>query len=295
MRPRRVEVDVGGRRHRALEPRQGPLSREAGFTKGRRHRLLRADRARPPPAPADRPLTLKRYPNGVDGPFFYEKRCPRTGRLAQHRRRSGARANQEVIHLLRGGRPRPAGLGGHHRRPRAPHPPARARDSRRPPPLVFDLDPGPPADVVTCCDVALLLRRLLDRLGLASFPKTSGSKGLQIYVPLNGRAGLRGDEGLRPRRGPAPRARPPEPLVVERMLKACAPGRCSSTGARTTATRPPSAPTPCGRAPARPCRRRSAGARSSASPGPGGVTPSSSRPGTSSPGWRAGGTSSRPS
>ena len=52
--------------------------------------------------------------------------------------------------------------------------------------MVFDLDPGPPAALVECCRVALLLKGALDGLGLQSFPKTSGSKGLQIYVPLNG-------------------------------------------------------------------------------------------------------------
>ena len=51
--------------------------------------------------------------------------------------------------------------------------------------LAFDLDPGAPADIVACCDVALRLRGLLDRVGLQSFAKTSGSKGLQVYVPLN--------------------------------------------------------------------------------------------------------------
>src|SRR5919108_2341365 len=51
--------------------------------------------------------------------------------------------------------------------------------------LVFDLDPGPPADIVLCCQVGLWLRQIFDQLGLEAFPKTSGSKGLQVYVPLN--------------------------------------------------------------------------------------------------------------
>lgn len=55
----------------------------------------------------------------------------------------------------------------------------------RPTALAFDLDPGAPADVITCCQVALWLKKLFDRIGLQSFPKTSGSKGLQIYIPLN--------------------------------------------------------------------------------------------------------------
>ena len=55
----------------------------------------------------------------------------------------------------------------------------------RPSAVVFDLDPGPPADILSCCRVALILRGYLDRLGLKAWPKTSGSKGLQLYVPLN--------------------------------------------------------------------------------------------------------------
>jgi bifunctional non-homologous end joining protein LigD len=62
---------------------------------------------------------------------------------------------------------------------------ATAREIDAPTMIVFDLDPGPPADVVTCCDVALLLRRLMAALGLESVAKTSGSKGMQVYVPLN--------------------------------------------------------------------------------------------------------------
>jgi bifunctional non-homologous end joining protein LigD len=51
--------------------------------------------------------------------------------------------------------------------------------------LAFDLDPGPPADIVDCCRVGVRIRDLFGELGLDSFPKTSGSKGLQVYVPLN--------------------------------------------------------------------------------------------------------------
>ncbi|HWC08776.1 MAG TPA: hypothetical protein VG458_06965, partial [Solirubrobacterales bacterium] len=51
--------------------------------------------------------------------------------------------------------------------------------------MVFDLDPGPPATIVECCRVALWLQGMFENLGLQAFPKTSGSKGLQVYVPLN--------------------------------------------------------------------------------------------------------------
>jgi bifunctional non-homologous end joining protein LigD len=59
----------------------------------------------------------------------------------------------------------------------------RAPDTTVPTMVVFDLDPGPPADIATCCRVAVLLREVFDRLELRAFPKTSGSKGLQVYVP----------------------------------------------------------------------------------------------------------------
>jgi bifunctional non-homologous end joining protein LigD len=62
---------------------------------------------------------------------------------------------------------------------------ARVPDLDRPTTLVFDLDPGPPADVLDCCAIALALRERLAGLGLASFPKTTGSVGLHVYVPLN--------------------------------------------------------------------------------------------------------------
>ena len=62
-----------------------------------------------------------------------------------------------------------------------------ARAPKRPTVLAFDLDPGPPADIVDCCRVALRLREMFGHFGVESFPKTSGSKGLQVYIPLNSR------------------------------------------------------------------------------------------------------------
>src|SRR5207244_5288890 len=62
---------------------------------------------------------------------------------------------------------------------------ARKKNVAQPTMMVFDLDPGAPADIVQCCQVGLWLRDLFGRLGLQTFPKTSGSKGMQVYVPLN--------------------------------------------------------------------------------------------------------------
>jgi bifunctional non-homologous end joining protein LigD len=133
----------------------------------------------------DRPLTLKRYPNGVDAPFFYEKQCPQprppfveTYEMERHHR-SG-----KIEYCLVNNLPTlvwVANLGDlelHTFLSKAPH-------VSRPTQLVFDLDPGAPANVVQCSQVALWLREMFDHLGLESFVKVSGSKGLQVYVPLN--------------------------------------------------------------------------------------------------------------
>lgn len=133
----------------------------------------------------DRPLTLKRYPDGVAGGFFYEKRCPpyrpdwvKTAPVWSDR-------NEEEIHFcLANDLPSvvwAANLGDLELHTFL----ARADDLERPTMMVFDLDPGLPADILSCARVALLLREKLEAFELKSFPKTSGSKGLQIYVPLN--------------------------------------------------------------------------------------------------------------
>jgi bifunctional non-homologous end joining protein LigD len=130
-----------------------------------------------------RPLTLKRYPNGVEGKFFYEKNAP------SHRPEW---VHTEPIELDRKTIPfvicddlptlvwlaNLADLELHTSL-------SRARPVERPTALAFDLDPGEPATIVECCRVGLLLEGMFRGLGLQSFPKTSGSKGLQIYVPLN--------------------------------------------------------------------------------------------------------------
>jgi bifunctional non-homologous end joining protein LigD len=134
----------------------------------------------------DRPITLKRYPDGVDGFFFYEKQCPphrpdwvKTATVASKRR-----AEKQIDYCVMDDLPalvwaaNLADLELHtflHRAPKI----------ERPDFLAFDLDPGPPADIVQCCKVGLIIQRHLEKLGLESFAKTSGSKGLQLFVPLN--------------------------------------------------------------------------------------------------------------
>jgi len=133
----------------------------------------------------DRPLTMKRYPNGVEGEFFYEKNCP------SHRPKWVKTAkvwsegnNRTMDYCLAQDLPTlvwAANLADLELHTSL----ARKRDVARPTMMVFDLDPGAPADIVRCCQVGLWLRDLLAKMKLKSFAKTSGSKGLQVYVPLN--------------------------------------------------------------------------------------------------------------
>jgi bifunctional non-homologous end joining protein LigD len=184
MAARRVEIEVDGRAL-SLSNLEKVLYPKAGFTKGQV--IDYYTRIAPVLLPhlRDRPLTLKRYPNGVEGQYFYEKQCPshrpdwvRTAPVySRHARRTidfcvvddlptivwtSNLADLELHTSL-----------------------AKVADVAAPTILAFDLDPGPPATIVECAEVALRLRELFEHLDLESFPKTSGSKGMQVYVPLN--------------------------------------------------------------------------------------------------------------
>jgi bifunctional non-homologous end joining protein LigD len=137
------------------------------------------------PHTRDHPLTLKRYPNGVDAEFFYEKNCPK------HRPPWVETAtvwsegnNRDMYYCLCQDLPTLVWLGNlatlefHTSLSHADNLP-------QPRTMVFDLDPGPPATIVECCRVGLMLRDLFAEHGLECCAKTSGSKGLQLYVPLN--------------------------------------------------------------------------------------------------------------
>ncbi len=136
---------------------------------------------------ANRPLTLKRYPNGVDGQFFYEKQCPkfRPGWMNTIPIRS-ERQNKTIdfcsIDELAGlvWVANLADLELH-----TSLSSGQGEDLFRPTAAAFDLDPGPTAGIVECCTVALALRKMFEELGLHAYPKTSGSKGMQLYMPLN--------------------------------------------------------------------------------------------------------------
>ena len=132
-----------------------------------------------------RPLTLKRFPDGVDGFNFYEKRCPehrpdwvKTATVLSDRVGKIGFClcdNLATLTWL-------AQLAALELHPSL----AKSTNIQRPTVIAFDLDPGPPADGIDCCRIALRLRDLFADLGLDSFAKTSGSKGVQVYVPLNG-------------------------------------------------------------------------------------------------------------
>jgi bifunctional non-homologous end joining protein LigD len=133
----------------------------------------------------DRPLTLKRYPNGVEGEFFYEKRCPTYRPKWLKTATIWSEGNNDNIDFcLANDLPSlvwAANLGDLELHTFL----SRKSDPYRPTMMVFDLDPGPPADILNCVRVSFWLREIFDRLGLQSFAKTTGSKGLQVYVPLN--------------------------------------------------------------------------------------------------------------
>jgi len=134
---------------------------------------------------SDRPLTLKRYPNGVDGMFFYEKRCPMHRPPWVPTAKIWSDTNEDNIdYCLCNDRATLAWLGNlaclelHTLLARADAP-------DKPTTMVFDFDPGAPADMLDCLHIGLRMREVLGNFGLESFPKTSGGKGLHLWVPLN--------------------------------------------------------------------------------------------------------------
>ena len=174
-----AELELGGRPI-PVSNRSKVLWPEAGFTKGDVVDYYLAVAPALLPHLAGRAVTLRRFPDGIEGWSWYQMQWPRghpdwlpsrplPGRglerfcLIDDEASLVWAANLAAIEL---------------------HPLlARADRPDEPPVLVFDLDPSPPADVVDCCDVAIAIRNALGRL--ASFPKTSGSVGLHVYVPLN--------------------------------------------------------------------------------------------------------------
>jgi bifunctional non-homologous end joining protein LigD len=155
------------------------------FTKGQLIRYYYEISSYVLPHLKDRPLTLKRYPNGVEGEHFYEKRCPKfkpewikTARVYSNRHEgdifycmvNDLASLMWVANL--------ADLELHTSL-------SKFKNMSNPTMMMFDLDPGAGMTILDCCRVALLLKKLLRKVNLESFAKTSGSKGLQVCVPLN--------------------------------------------------------------------------------------------------------------
>jgi bifunctional non-homologous end joining protein LigD len=133
----------------------------------------------------DRPLTMKRYPDGVEGEFFYEKNCPSHRPKWVQTVKVWSEGNDRFMNYCLF-QDLPTLVWAANLADLELHTSlSRKNKIERPTMMVFDLDPGAPANIVQCCQVGLWLRDLLDQMKLKSFAKTSGSKGLQVYVPLN--------------------------------------------------------------------------------------------------------------
>ena len=177
-------IEVEGRQIK-LSNLEKVLYPKAGFTKGQV--IDYYVRIAPVLLPhlAVRPLTLKRYPNGVEGMHFYEKNCPSYRPEWMKTAKVWSEGNNRFMdYCVVADLPTLVWLANladlelHTSLSRAP-------EMQRPTVIAFDLDPGAPADMVQCCQVGLWIRAIFEQFGLQSFAKTSGSKGLQVYVPLN--------------------------------------------------------------------------------------------------------------
>lgn len=177
-------IEIGGRQL-SLSNLEKVLYPAAGFTKAQLIDYYARIAPVLLPHLHDRPLTMKRYPEGVGEFFFYEKNCPKhrpdwvqTAKVWSHGNNRWMyycmvqdvqtlvwAANLADIELHTS-----LSLG---------------KKIEQPTMIVFDLDPGPPANIVQCCEVGIWVREIFGKLGLEAFAKTSGSKGLQVYVPLN--------------------------------------------------------------------------------------------------------------
>jgi bifunctional non-homologous end joining protein LigD len=222
--PKRLEVQIAGRTL-SLSNLDKLMYPEARFTKG--HVIEYYTRIAPVLLGhlRDRPLTLKRYPDGVEGPYFYEKQCPshrpdwvRTTVVGSSRARDG-----KINFCLADDVPTLVWLANladlelHTSL-------ATAADYSRPTVIAFDLDPGPPATIVECAEVALELRTVFEHLNLDAFPKTSGSKGMQVYMPLNTPTDYRQTSGFAKGLAELLERRRPE-LVVSDMKKSLRKGK----------------------------------------------------------------------
>ena len=187
--PASAEIELEGRRFR-LSNLDKVLWREAGFTKGQMIDYYTEVAPALLPHLAGRAVALRRFPDGVEGVSWYQFQWPR-GHPRWLRSGEVAGRSRETWHFCLVGDLSSlawaANLGAVELHPYL----ARADRPHEPTVVVFDLDPGPGAEVLDCCRAAVRLRDALAGLGLVSFAKTSGSLGLHVYVPLNAGHGFR--------------------------------------------------------------------------------------------------------
>ena len=207
---------------------------EAGFTK---RQLVEYYRDVAPvllPHLVDRPVTLARFPEGVQRYGWYQTQC--RGPAWIRRRRIGTQDYclvGDVAALLWA-----ANAGAIELHPLL----SRGEAVARPTAVVFDLDPGPPAGLLECCDVAVELREALAAMGLASFAKTTGSLGLHVHVPLNGGAETFTETKLFARRVSEALAERNGDRVVARTAKSLRSGKVLVDWGQNDATRSTIAP-----------------------------------------------------
>ena len=222
---RKVQVEVDGRKL-TLSNLDKVLYPEAGFTKAQVIDYYLHVAPVLLPHIASRAVTIKRYPEGVDGEFFFQKNAPAhrpdwvpTAKIAS----PGSTKSRDTIEYLLGGdlptliwAANLAALELHTPMWRYPH-------FGEPDLLVFDLDPGPPATVVECCEVALLLHPLLAERDLAPVAKTSGGKGLQLYASVSGMTSQQTSDLAKELAERLEKERPE--LIVAKMTKAIREGK----------------------------------------------------------------------
>jgi bifunctional non-homologous end joining protein LigD len=221
----KVSVQVEGRTL-TLSNLDKVLYPEAGFTKAQVIDYYLRIAPVLLPHIASRALTIKRYPEGVNGEFFYQKNPPAhrpdwvlTVKIAA----PGSTKSRDTIEYLLGA-DLPTLIWAANLAALELHTPMwRYPALGKPDLFVFDLDPGEPATVVECCEVALLLRPLLDSLGLEPAAKTSGGKGLQLYAAVSGMSSQQTSDLAK---GLAEQLESEHPaLVVSKMTRALRPGK----------------------------------------------------------------------
>jgi bifunctional non-homologous end joining protein LigD len=245
----KISVQVDGR-DLALSNLPKVLYPADGFTKAEVLDYYQRISAVLLPHVSGRPMTLKRYPDGVDGQSFFAKHAPagrpgwlRTEEIVSSSSRSRAPGEpieyvvlDDLSSLIWAANLAAIELHVPMWRFSSSHKPA-PEHGLEPDLLVFDLDPGAPATIVECCRVAEALRPVLADDGLHALPKTSGGKGLQLYAPISG---MNAEQASAKAKEYAERLESDMPkLVVSRMTKSLRTGKVlidwsQNNGSKTT-------------------------------------------------------------